>query len=112
RLHAIGLGIRCCGHIQSPIFTMSFRIRCRETEQTKPESYGRIVKTVLTPCADTASAHCIEHDEIIQLDAIVRAPKPVFVGFARFRDFGMCVVLLEVGGVPGLPSNHRMVRSS
>ena len=44
-----------------------------------------------------------------QLDAIVRATKPILVGFARFRDFRVSVVLPEVGVIPLLHGDHRMV---
>lgn len=46
-----------------------------------------------------------------RLDAIVHATKRVFVGFACFCGFGVCVVLSEVSGIPVLHGEHRMVRS-
>src|SRR5580693_690771 len=38
----------------------------------------------------------------IQLDAVVHSPQAVFVGVTRFRYLCVCVVLLEVGGIPML----------
>jgi hypothetical protein len=46
------------------------------------------------------------------LDAVVHGTKRVLVGFARPGDFCVGIVLCEVGGIPVLHGDHRMIGSS
>jgi hypothetical protein len=45
------------------------------------------------------------------LDTVVHGTKRVLVGFTRFGDFCVGIVLCEVGGIPVLHGDHRMIRS-
>jgi len=43
------------------------------------------------------------------LDTYVRGAKSVFIGFSRLREFRLRILFAEVGCVPLLPGDHRMV---
>ena len=63
------------------------------------------------PSREQESRNGNELRSVTKSDTNIHATQAVFVGFEGFGVFGVGVVFQEMGGVPFLPGDHRVVGS-